>query len=167
MEGEMNVLVVGIGNILMHDEGLGVRAVERLRAAYVLPPEVEVLDGGTLGMYLLPRLEGVTHLLICDAVQTGGAAGALVRLEGDAIGAVLSPKMSMHQLGLQDLLALASLQGTLTAHVVVWGMEPAVVELGLALSPAVSLQLDALMQALVRELIQWGLAIEKISVPPT
>ena len=79
--------MLGLGNILLMDEGLGVRAVERLAAAYDLPENVEILDGGTLGLDLLPRLDGVDALLLVDAVKAGGPPGTLVRLEGDAIQA--------------------------------------------------------------------------------
>jgi len=153
---ERRILVLGLGNILLQDEGLGVRAVERLTARYELPPEVQVMDGGVKGLDLLPYLEGVSHLLITDAVQTGQPAGSLVRLEGEAIPAALSLKMSMHQVGLQELLALASFQGTLPERVVLWGLEPATLDWGLELSAPVAAQIDALVDAAVGELRAWG-----------
>jgi hydrogenase maturation protease len=153
------ILVLGLGNILLKDEGLGVRAVERLAARYRLPPEVQVMDGGVMGLDLLPHLEGVSHLLITDAVQIGRLPGSLVRLEGEAIPATLSLKMSMHQVGLQELLALAGFQGTLPEQVVLWGLEPASLEWGLELSAPVAAQIDALVDAAVGELRAWGVAL--------
>ena len=122
------ILVLGLGNILLQDEGLGVRTVERLMADFSLPPEVEALDGGVMGLDLLPRLEGVSALLIVDAVRAGWPPGTLVRLEGDAIPAALAHKMSMHQSGLQELLAVSAFRGSLPPHVVLCGLEPAVVD---------------------------------------
>jgi len=156
---ERRILVLGLGNILLQDEGLGVRAAELLAARYRLPPDVQVMDGGVMGLDLLPHLEGVSHLLITDAVQTGWPPGSLVRLEGEAIPAALSLKMSMHQVGLQELLALAGFQGTLPEQVVLWGLEPASLEWGLELSPPVAAQIDALVDAAVGELRAWGVEL--------
>jgi len=156
---ERRILVLGLGNILLQDEGLGVRAAERLAARYRLPPDVQVMDGGVMGLDLLPHLEGVTHLLITDAVQTGRPPGSLVRLEGEAIPMALSLKMSMHQVGLQELLALAGFQGNLPEHVVLWGLEPASLEWGLELSTPIATQINALVDAAVGELRTWGVEL--------
>lgn len=153
---ERRILVLGLGNILLQDEGLGVRAVERMAARYRLPPDVQVVDGGVMGLDLLPYLEGVSHLLITDAVQTGQPAGSLVRLEGEAIPAALQVKMSMHQVGLQELMALAGFQGTLPEQLVLWGLEPASLEWGLELSAPIAAQIDALVDAAMGELRAWG-----------
>jgi hydrogenase maturation protease len=153
---ERRILVLGLGNILLQDEGLGVRAVERMAARYRLPPDVQVMDGGVMGLDLLPYLEGVSHLLITDAVQIGQPAGSLVRLEGEAIPATLQVKMSMHQVGLQELMALAGFQGTLPKQVVLWGLEPASLEWGLELSAPIAAQIDALVDAAMGELRAWG-----------
>jgi hydrogenase maturation protease len=156
MPAPSHLFVLGVGNILLSDEGLGVRAVERLAAAYDLPANVEVLDGGTLGLDLLPRLEGVEALLLVDAVKAGGQPGALTRLEGDAIQMALAVKMSVHQVGLQELLAVSAFQGTRPSQIVLWGMEPATIEWGLELSPRVAARLDALVEAVAQELRAWG-----------
>ena len=135
------------------------RAAERLAARYRLPPDVQLMDGGVMGLDLLPHLEGVTHLLITDAVQTGRPPGSLVRLEGEAIPMALSLKMSMHQVGLQELLALAGFQGNLPEHVVLWGLEPASLEWGLELSMPIATQINALVDAAVGELRTWGVEL--------
>ena len=152
----LSILVLGLGNILLRDEGLGVRAVERLAAAYDLLDNVEVLDGGTLGLDLLPRLTGVDALLLVDAVKAGEHPGTLVRLEGDAIQSALAVKMSVHQVGLQELLAVSAFQGTRPPRVVLWGMEPAEIDWGLELSRPVAARLDALSEAVAQELRTWG-----------
>jgi hydrogenase maturation protease len=102
-----STLVLGIGNLVMSDDGIGVRVVQELATRYRFPADVGILDGGTLGLDLLPHLEGVERLLIVDAVTTDDGPGCLVRLSGDEIPVVFATKLSPHQMGLQDLLAVA------------------------------------------------------------
>jgi hydrogenase maturation protease len=148
-------LVLGLGNILLQDEGLGVAALQRLMAWRLLPESAEAMDGGVMGLDLLPHLDGVTNLLILDAVQTGQAPGALVRLEGETIPATLAHKLSMHQIGLQELLAVSRFRGTMPERVVLWGIEPASMKPGVGLSHCVAAQIDSLVQAAVCELHHW------------
>jgi hydrogenase maturation protease len=154
------ILVLGLGNILLRDEGLGVRALERLQAEVDLPSRVRALDGGTMGLDLLPYIAGASRLLILDALRMGGAPGSLVRLEDDEIPAALAIKLSVHQVGLQELLAASRFQGTLPARITLLGIEPETIEWGLDFSPPVSAALDALVDAAVRELRAWGVEVE-------
>ena len=154
-------LVLGLGNLILRDEGLGVRTCERLVERYILPEAVEALDGGTLGLHLLPALEGVHNLLIIDAVQVDQPPGTLVRLEGEAIPTALAHKLSMHQFGLSELLAVSSLQGTQPQRIVLWGMVPAVLEPGLDLTEPVAANLEALLEAVVGELQAWGVPLRE------
>ena len=101
----MRVVVLGVGNLLMSDEGVGVRCVELLERERVLPESVVTIDGGCSTHELLADLENVDLLIIVDAVSTGAAPGTVVRLEGDAIPSAFSNKMSPHQHGINDLLA--------------------------------------------------------------
>ena len=146
-ETEMHTLVMGIGNILQQDEGLGVRAVERLQSLYRLPPEVYAVDGGVMGLDLLHYLEDAERVLILDAIQTDRPPGSVMRLEGPEIPAVLALKTSIHQVGLQELLAVSRLRGTLPSSVILWGMQPASLEMSTELSPVVSAALDDLVEA--------------------
>ena len=150
------ILLLGAGNILLQDEGLGVHALRRLLERYILPSEVLAVDGGVQGMDLLPLLEEAQALLIVDAVAAGAEPGALVRLEGRQIPSALALKISMHQMGLQELLALGTLRGTLPTRVVLWGMEPASMDWGLALSEPVAYALDGLVESVAEELRAWG-----------
>jgi hydrogenase maturation protease len=151
------ILILGLGNILFQDEGVGVRAVEQLRTSYRIPDTVEVVDGGTLGLDLLTYFTPGIRMLILDAVRSGQEPGQLIRLEGQAIPAALAQKMSMHQLGLQDLLAASALCGTMPAQVVLWGMEPARVDWGVELSAPVAEALPTLVDACKTELGSWGI----------
>jgi hydrogenase maturation protease len=118
-----------------------------------------VLDGGTLGLDLLPYLEGVTDLLIIDAVNAGAPPGSLVRLANEQIPQTLALKTSMHQVGLQELLAVMALRGQTPPRVVLWGMEPLILEPGLDLSEPVLANLDTLVASVVAELRSWGIPV--------
>ena len=158
---EPEVLVLGLGNILLRDEGIGVRALERLQAEYRLPSQVRALDGGTMGLDLLPYLNGAASLLILDAIQMGGEPGSLTRLADGEIPAALALKLSVHQVGLSELLAASRFQGTLPCKMTLLGIEPASIEWGLDLSPPVSAALDELIESAVRELRAWGIEVER------
>jgi hydrogenase maturation protease len=152
----MTTLVLGIGNLIMTDDGIGVRVVQHLVEQYRFPPEVRLLDGGTLGLDLLHYLEGIERLLIVDAVATGGPPGTLVRLEGEEIPRAFQTKLSPHQMGLQDLLVVAELQGHCPREMLLWGVQPADLTMGIELSPAVAGQLAVLVEKVLAELAAWG-----------
>jgi hydrogenase maturation protease len=155
-------LVLGLGNILLRDEGVGVRVIERLLEQYDFPEGVRVMDGGTLGLDLLPFLEEASRLLVIDAVQARKPPGTLVRLVGDEIPIFLdASKVSPHQEGLQDLLAVAVLKGYLPDEVVFWGAQITSLGVGLDLSEAVAGQVDALAEKVLAELAQWGIDAQR------
>ena len=153
----MRILVLGIGNVLMNDDAAGVRVVQALAEKYSFPEEVTLLDGGTLGLDLLPDLEGVDRLLVVDAVETGGATGSLVRLSGAAIPRTLATKVSPHQVGLQDLLLVAGLQGHAVAEMVLWGVQPGSIDMDLEMSPEVAAAVIVLQDKVLQELAAWGI----------
>ncbi len=160
-ERKFKTLVLGVGNRIMADEGVGVHLVERLSAAYHLPAEIQVLDGGTLGLDLIYYLEGIENLLIIDAVQAGEQPGALVRLQDDAVPAFLSLKISPHQVGVPDMLFAAKLRDITPRHIVLWGVQPALVELGMDLSPLVEAEMGTLLANVVGELKNWGYELQR------
>jgi hydrogenase maturation protease len=156
-------LVLGLGNILLRDEGAGVWVAESLRRQFEFLPEVAVLDGGTLGLDLLPRLHGVERLLVIDAVKLGRGAGSLARLEGEEVPAVLDVNVSPHQVGVQDLLAAARLTGSEPARLVLWGIEPERLDPGTAFSPPVAEALPELRDRVLQELELWGVPGQPIA----
>lgn len=143
-------LVLGLGNTIMADDGVGPRAIEYIQQQGQLPDDVELLDGGTLGLDLLPRLEGVARLIIVDAVETGQPPGTLVRLAGHEVPLALEAKLSPHQMGLKDLLAVARLMDQLPEEIVLLGVQPASIEMAAELSPQVAACLPQLV-AMVRQ----------------
>jgi hydrogenase maturation protease len=154
------VLILGFGNILLQDEGLGVRALELLRRHYQLPSEVELCDGGCLGLELLPHLEGVTRLLLVDAAEMRKEPGTIARLEGHEVGQRWSWKLSAHEIALADLLSAAALLAYRFDKIVLYAMQPASIVPGLELSPPVQAALPRLVRMLVGELAQWGVAVQ-------
>ena len=159
------VLVLGMGNLLLEDEGLGVRALEILQQRYEIPPEVELLDGGTTGMGLLDDISGREHLIVLDAVQTGDPPGTLVRLAGDDVPVYFSMRISPHQLGLSDVLATLELSGEKPAEVVVLGLVPQSLEMSLELSGLINGKLGDLAGAAVRELERLGYPLGPTAEP--
>ena len=162
----VQTLILGVGNLLMSDEGVGVHVIQKLAADYQLPEEVQVLDGGTLGMDLLYYLEGVENLLLIDAVEARKEPGTLIRLEGDEVPAFLSIKISPHQLGVPDMLAAAKLKGNCyPQRIVLWGVQPECLELGLDLSPKVESQVETIIQNILDQLRVWGYALTPKEMP--
>ncbi len=155
------IVVLGLGNLLRRDEGLGIRALERLQARYTLPDAVQLVDGGTLGLELLCYLEGAARVLILDAALTDGPPGTLLRAGGDEVPSFFGMRTSPHEIALADLLAVTKLRGTGPKELVVWGMQPAALELGWELSEAVAAHLDALVDAAATELQRWGLDMKR------
>lgn len=149
------VVVIGLGSPLMGDDGLGLVALEQLREGWHLPG-VDLVDGGTWGMSLLPVVEGATHVLFLDAIHAGAAPGEIVVLEREAIPRYFAATLSPHQVDLKEMLAAAELRGTLPAHFTALGMEPARVALGTALSPVVEQGIEVLVAAAVDRLMRWG-----------
>ena len=135
-------LILGVGNLLLTDEGLGIHAVRKLFENPALPADVEVVDGGTAGLGLLYYLEDVNRLVIIDAMETGGPPGTMVRLSGDQIPVYMAMKVSPHEITLPDFLAAAKLRDLYPQEVIVWGIQPQSLEVGVELSPIVAEKLD-------------------------
>jgi hydrogenase maturation protease len=153
---KQRVVVIGLGNPLMGDDGLGLAALHHLRTSYALPDCVELVDGGTWGMNLLPVIEDADELILIDAIDVGAAPGTAVRLEHAQIPRYLATKISPHQVDLRDVLALAELRGTLPADTVALGLQPASVELRNSLSDVLRCGVEALVGDVVRELARRG-----------
>lgn len=152
----MRIVVLGVGNVLYSDEGVGVRAVEELARRYELPAEVELIDGGTSGMELLDVLAGADRLVIVDAVTSGAPPGSVVRLEGDAVPRFFTTKLSPHQVGLCDVLAALSLMEASPGETVIIGVEPASLNMAMELSPTVEAILPGLLDVVGGELRRFG-----------
>jgi hydrogenase maturation protease len=141
----------------MNDDAAGVLVVQALAEKYSFSQELAVMDGGTLGLDILPHLEGIDRLLVVDAVETGGPVGTIVRLNGDDIPLALATKVSAHQMGLKDLLLVADLQGYAPPEMVLWGVQPGSIEMDIELSPEVAEAVELLQGKVLEELKGWGI----------
>jgi hydrogenase maturation protease len=148
-------VVIGLGNPLMGDDGAGLAALARLRDEWAMPG-VELVDGGTWGMSLLPDIEDAERIVFVDAIKTGGAPGQIVELERERLPMYFTRPLSPHQTDLRDVLAAAELRGTLPGDAVAIGVEPEIVALGTELSPVVGCAVTPLVKAVVARLRAWG-----------
>jgi len=165
MYKKTDILVIGMGNLLMQDEGVGVRAVEELESQYHIPDHIQVMDGGTTGTELLEPMRGVKHLIVTDAINTGAPVGTLVRITDEEVPAFFQTKLSNHQLGLSDLLALLTLTDDSPEHVTILGMVPHHLENKLGLSDEANKGLPEMVDMLVKELEDIGVSLEKRETP--
>lgn len=152
------VTLIGLGNILMRDEGVGVWAVRAVEEQGKLPPEVEVVDGGTAGLDLLPYIEGLDLVIFVDAVHFGREPGYVGVLENLEIPARFAVKDSLHHLGLMDVLAAAHLLDRSPKEVCLIGMQPHSIDTGLGLSELAQARLPALVDRILAKLKERGLS---------
>lgn len=147
--------IIGLGNPLMGDDGFGLVALARLEETWTLD-DVEMADGGTWGMSLLPLIEDAERLILLDAIAAGAPPGGVIVLERDRLPIYLSRKLSPHQIDLRDVLAVAEWRGTLPSETIAVGVQPERVELGFDLSPVVLNAVDDVVGVVVARLVQWG-----------
>jgi len=147
--------VIGLGNPLMGDDGFGLVVLARLRDEWELDG-VELADGGTWGMSLLPLLEDSDRVVLLDAIAAGAEPGEVVVLERARLPIYLTRKLSPHQVDMRDVLATAEWRGKLPAETVAIGVQPRSVEMGLGLSHEVENAVDAVLWVVIGRLIQWG-----------
>ncbi len=157
MEGDREALVLGIGNVLWADEGFGVRAVEALHAAWAFPDSVELQDGGTLGLNLYEAIARARRVLVFDAIDFALPPGTLALLRDDDVPAWGRTKLSPHQIGFNDVLALAQLNGRAPDAIVAIGVQPAELsDFGGSLSEPVRARLPDAVALAAREIALWG-----------
>lgn len=156
----MAILILGLGNTIMTDDGFGVRVVEALSSRYRFRGDVRLLDGGTLGLDLLPHLEKIGRLLIIDALGMQSHPGTVFRLEGEEVPRAFASKLSVHQMGVQDLLAVSELMGHLPGELVVWGAQPECIEMGTELTATMAAAIGPVVDGVIGELRRWGVECE-------
>jgi len=152
----VNIAVFGIGNILLSDDGIGVHAINRLREEYTFPDSVELIDGGTKGLDLLPLFENRDKILIIDAANFRKEPGTIDMIEGDNIPSFLSTKLSVHQIGLPDTLFAAKLMDIIPAEMCLVGIQPKSMETSTELSEEVRNQFEPFVRAILGKLRDWG-----------
>jgi hydrogenase maturation protease len=150
--------VLGIGNILNRDEGIGVHAVKALEMHSGADFDVEFIDGGVLGLSLLPIVEACSHLIVIDAIDAGRPPGTLIEMSRDEIPLFSGVKMSEHQVTFQEVLGLAVMRECLpeTLHLV--GAQPVDTSIGLGLTDILETVKPAIIGRVIDRLREWGLA---------
>jgi hydrogenase maturation protease len=148
---DSEVLVIGVGNVLLSDEGVGVHAIQALEELE-LPDGVELIDGGTASLNILEFIKGRRKVIFIDSVKGGSKPGALYRFRPEDITPQQPITTSLHQLGLMEMLSLAELSGQSPGEVVIFGVEPARLDLKLELSAEVAAVLPRLVDLVKKEL---------------
>jgi len=164
MSEPLNILLLGIGNVLWADEGFGVRVIEQLQRNYRFPERVTVMDGGTQGVYLVEHVQAANVLVVFDAVDYGLPPGVLRRFENDEVPNFLGvKKMSLHQTGFQEVLAMAQMLGAYPEHLLLIGVQP--VELddyGGSLRPETKAQIQPAIAMALTYLADFGVTPEPV-----
>lgn len=157
-ESSWDTLILGIGNVLYADEGFGVRCVEALHAGFVYPESVNVMDGGTQGIFLLPWVRSASRLLIFDAIDFGLEPTTLRLILGDDVPRYMgAKKVSMHQAGFQEVLSSAALTGDFPSELALVGVQPELLnDYGGSLTNGVKAQIEPAVELACKVLTDWG-----------
>lgn len=157
------VLVLGIGNVLWADEGFGVRCVETLYQDYIFPDHVTLMDGGTQGIYLVQHVQAADILIVFDAIDYGLAGGTLKQIhDADVPNFMGAKKMSLHQTGFQEVLAMAQLLDSYPEKILLIGVQPVELEdYGGSLRPAVKAQIQPAIKIALQYLADLGIYATK------
>lgn len=167
MEEVPQILVLGIGNLLWADEGFGVRAVEAANRAYAFPRNVTLMDGGTQGIYLIEHVRNADILVVFDAVDYGLPPGTMKLVEDGEVPKFLgAKKMSLHQTGFQEVLAMADMLGDLPEHLFLIGVQPFELDdYGGSLRDGVKAQIAPAIGHAIAYLARFGIEPERRATP--
>jgi hydrogenase maturation protease len=152
------ITILGVGNILMRDEGVGVHAVKVFQERYEVPDEVEIVDGGTTGFGLLEYFAEREKVLIVDAVNFGKEPGYIDLVENESIPARFGTKASMHHLGLLEVISVTNLMGSGPKELCLIGIQPKTMELGLDMTPEIWDKVDVVIDRMVTKLREWNVS---------
>ncbi len=167
MSKQPNILILGIGNLLWADEGFGVRAVEEFHRQYDTPDNVTLMDGGTQGIYLVQHVRDADVLIVFDAVDYGLPPGTMKRVEGEEVPKFMgAKKVSLHQTGFQEVLAMAEMMNDAPTHLLLIGVQPVELEdFGGGLRPETKAQVDPAIEMALEYLSGFGITAQKRETP--
>ena len=155
-----SIVVLGVGNILLTDEGLGVHVVEDLKANYTFTPQVTLIDGGTMGMELLTYMRGMKKILLIDAINGGKNPGTVYEFPHRELEQYFTDHISVHEVGMQDILRIRAIQENPLEDAIVIGVEPESLEIGFEPSAPVQAVLPEVKERVLRVLRNWGVQVE-------
>jgi hydrogenase maturation protease len=150
------IAVLGVGNVLLSDEGFGVRVVQHLMKWYDFEPSIRLIDGGTLGWDLLNFLQGVEKLILVDAIDAKAVPGTFFVIKNEEVKKYFKRKVSGHEAGIQEVLAWFDLMGKPIKEVTVIGVQPQSLETGLELTPLIKKFVPKAVDEILKQLSQWG-----------
>jgi len=163
----MPSLILGVGNVLLSDDGAGVHAARSLADSLAGRPDVQVLDGGTLSFSLAPLIEDADRLVLIDAAELGEAPGSVRCLFGEEIERFLGrARLSVHEVGLRDMLEIARLADALPLERALIGIQPATLDWGLEPSSAVAAGIAQAVQLALQLLEEWPVATAPLCARP-
>ncbi|MFN3504821.1 MAG: HyaD/HybD family hydrogenase maturation endopeptidase [Caldimicrobium sp.] len=152
------ILILGLGNKLLQDEGLGIKVLEKLDKSYIFSPEVNLLDGGTGAFFLLPYLEEADYLIIIDAIESSEEPGTIYFLDLSKIPENFLEKISLHEVSFQDILNVLKFKGKAFQEIYLAGIVPKSLKLGLELSKEVEEKIEELINLILLKLQEWGIS---------
>lgn len=152
---DKKITILGIGNTLFSDEGVGVHVLPILEDIFKDDSSIEIIEGSTDGMKLLGPVEDAEYLIIIDAINAGKPGGTLITIKGEEIPAYFGIKMSIHQMGFQEVLMAAKMRERYPKHIVMVGMQPSSLELGVQLTEVNQNRLLELANLVKEQVIQW------------
>ncbi|WP_457574405.1 HyaD/HybD family hydrogenase maturation endopeptidase [Desulfolithobacter sp.] len=154
--------ILGIGNLLLRDEGFGVHFIEKLDKLYRVPDNVQLLDGGTAGIMLAPFIEDVDVLYVIDTVSIDDEPGSIHRFtDQDVRSGNIQTRMSPHQVGLLEILSLCELRGRAPEKVEMITVIPEDLSTGIGLSPRLAPRIDEVLDILITSLVSHGVVLEE------
>ncbi len=150
-------LILGVGNPLMSDEGLGIQAIKILLSDYKFSENIEIIDGGTQGLELLQYFDNVKNLIIIDAVYSSKRkAGDIIKIQKEKIKYYLITKMSVHDIGLEDVISALDLLGKTPENIIIIGMIPERLEFSYGLSKTIKENLENLIKEVINQIKKWN-----------
>jgi len=152
----MRKVILGIGNTLNHDEGLGVHALDFIKEKIQDNSEIELIDGGTLGLNLLQLVESCSHLLILDTIDANKQPGTLIEMKGEEIPLFKEIKMSEHQITFQEVLGLSKIRGKLPNNLCLLGIQPSDLTLGVGMSELIKETMPILVDKALKIIENWN-----------
>lgn len=160
VENQTKIAVLGIGNLIMQDEGVGIHVIRRLEKDFTFDPEIELIDGGTSGSELYGFFENNDKMIIVDAVNFDEKPGFIGSIEKDDILKRLNTKMSMHNLGLTDVLSHVKLLDIEPSEIFLVGVQPEIIELHDELSDTILEKMDRILEVICMKLAEWNVKCE-------
>jgi hydrogenase maturation protease len=162
-DSSADVTILGIGNLLMGDEGVGIHVLNKLCESYTFSPAINLIDGGTIGIDLIPYFEDCNKMIIIDAVDFHEKPGYYKSLANKEIQYRFNTKLSLHHAGLSDVLSIIQLQEIKPPEMILVGIQPEKIEMGIELSNTVQNKLDEIFSLIINKLGEWGIDSKPIS----